>query len=377
MTKIVLCGANGKMGHTLAGCIAKREDCTVIAGIDSYTKQYDSFPIVETAEQLPEQPDVIIDFSNPSSLDMLLNYAFTHHVALVLATTGYSEAQIAQIHTAAEQIPVFFTFNMSLGINLLVELAKRATAILGDQFDIEIVEKHHNQKIDAPSGTAIMLANAINEVKDNRYHYVYDRHARRMKREKNEIGMHAIRGGTIVGEHDVIFAGNDEVITLSHSAASKTVFAEGAVNAAVFLSGKPAGLYDMKQLIEQAGREDEFIIDSAGILSYHQGELPDSRMRAHAARRGYDLTHRSRPVCTDDFYDFDLIIGMDDRNIDDLKDRAPSVEAWKKIHRMTEYCTKFTHADHVPDPYYGGAEGFEYVLDVLEDACAGLLEMVG
>ena len=152
MTKIVLCGANGKMGHTLAGCIAKREDCTVIAGIDSYTKQYDSFPIVETAEQLPEQPDVIIDFSNPSSLDMLLNYAFTHHVALVLATTGYSEAQIAQIHTAAEQIPVFFTFNMSLGINLLVELAKRATAILGDQFDIEIVEKHHNQKIDAPSG---------------------------------------------------------------------------------------------------------------------------------------------------------------------------------------------------------------------------------
>ena len=133
----------------------------------------------------------------------------------------------------------------------------------------------------------------------------------------------------------------------------------------------------MKQLIEQAGREDEFIIDSAGILSYHQGELPDSRMRAHATRRGYDLTHRSRPVCTDDFYDFDLIIGMDDRNIDDLKDRAPSVEAWKKIHRMTEYCTKFTHADHVPDPYYGGAEGVEYVLDVLEDACAGLLEMVG
>ena len=133
----------------------------------------------------------------------------------------------------------------------------------------------------------------------------------------------------------------------------------------------------MKQLIEQAGREDEFIIDSAGILSYHQGELPDSRMRAHATRRGYDLTHRSRPVCTDDFYDFDLIIGMDDRNIDDLKDRAPSVEAWKKIHRMTEYCTKFTHADHVPDPYYGGAEDFEYVLDVLEDACAGLLEMVG
>ena len=132
----------------------------------------------------------------------------------------------------------------------------------------------------------------------------------------------------------------------------------------------------MKHLIEQAGREDEFVIDSAGILSYHQGELPDSRMCAHAARRGYNLTHRSRPVRTDDFYNFDLIIGMDDRNIDDLKERAPSTEEWKKIHRMTEYCTKFTHADHVPDPYYGGAEGFEYVLDVLEDACAGLLEAI-
>ena len=129
----------------------------------------------------------------------------------------------------------------------------------------------------------------------------------------------------------------------------------------------------MKHLVEQAGCEEDFVIDSAGILSYHQGELPDRRMRAHAARRGYDLIQRSRPVRTEDFYHFDLIIGMDDRNISDLKERAPSLEAESKIHRMTEYCTKFTHADHVPDPYYGGAEGFEYVLDLLEDACAGLL----
>lgn len=132
----------------------------------------------------------------------------------------------------------------------------------------------------------------------------------------------------------------------------------------------------MKHLVAEAAREAEFEIDSAGILSYHQGELPDSRMRAHAARRGYNLTHRSRPVKTDDFYHFDLIIGMDDRNIDDLKERAPSPEAMKKIHRMTEYCTRYTHADHVPDPYYGGAEGFEYVLDLLEDACAGLLQAI-
>ena len=250
MTKIVLCGANGKMGHTLAGCIANREDCKVIGGIDSYTKQYDVFPIVETAEQLPEQPDVIIDFSNPSSLDMLLNYAFTHNVALVLATTGYSEAQILQIKTAAEQIPVFFTFNMSLGINLLVELAKRATAILGDQFDIEIVEKHHNQKIDAPSGTAIALADSINEALGGAYHYTYDRSDRREERDPKEIGISAVRGGNIVGEHEVIFAGTDEVIEFKHTAYSKAVFGKGAVQAAKFLAGKPAGRYDMHDVIE-------------------------------------------------------------------------------------------------------------------------------
>lgn len=251
MTKIVICGANGKMGHTVANCIQEREDCTVIGGIDAYTAQYGDFPIVELPSALAEVPDVIIDFSNPSSLEALLEYALLNNVALVLATTGYSDEQIASIRNASEQIPVFFTFNMSLGINLLVELAQKAASILGGQFDIEIVEKHHNQKIDAPSGTAIMIANAINETLDNEYHYVYDRHARRMKRDNKEIGMHAIRGGTIVGEHDIIFAGNDEVITLSHSAASKTVFAVGAVNAAVYLSGKPAGMYDMKQLVQQ------------------------------------------------------------------------------------------------------------------------------
>lgn len=251
MIKIVICGANGKMGHTVANCVNERNDCTVIAGVDSYTNQYADFPIVSLPSMLAEIPDVIIDFSNPASLDALLEYALVNNVALVLATTGYDDEQIAKIHNAAQQIPVFFTFNMSLGINLLVELAKKAASILGGQFDIEIVEKHHNQKIDAPSGTAIMIANALNETLDNEYHYVYDRHARRMKRDSKEIGMHAIRGGTIVGEHDVIFAGNDEVITLSHSAASKTVFAVGAVNAAVYLAGKPAGLYDMKQLVQQ------------------------------------------------------------------------------------------------------------------------------
>lgn len=249
MTNIAICGANGKMGRTIYNCVKDRDDCKVIAGIDLYTEQYADFPIVASPAELSVKPDVIIDFSNPASLDGLLEYCLSTGTPIVVASTGYSDEQISQIKSAAEQIPVFFTFNMSLGINLLVQLAKKAAEVLGDRFDIEIVEKHHNQKLDAPSGTAIMLANAVNETMDNSKHYVYDRHSRRQKREKSEIGMHAIRGGTIVGEHDVIFAGNDEVITLSHSAASKTVFAEGSVKAAVFLKDKPAGLYDMQMLI--------------------------------------------------------------------------------------------------------------------------------
>lgn len=248
MTNIVLCGALGKMGRVLADIISARNDCTVIAGIDKAEGKAD-FPIVAAPDQLPERPDVIIDFSHPASLGALLDYCLTNGVPLVAATTGYSDEEIAKIKAAAEQIPVFFTWNMSLGINLLAVLAKKATQILGDQFDIEIVEKHHNLKLDAPSGTALMLANAINEENDNSYSYVYDRHSVRQKRAKNEIGIHSIRGGTIVGEHDIIFAGRDEVITLSHSAASKEVFAVGAVNAAVYLRGKPAGIYDMNDMM--------------------------------------------------------------------------------------------------------------------------------
>ena len=237
------------MGKTVYSCTVDRGDCKVVAGIDLFTEQYADFPIVDSPNKLPVKPDVIIDFSNPASLDVLLEYCLSTGTPIVIASTGYTDEQIAKIKSAAEQIPVFFTFNMSLGINLLVQLAKKAAEVLGDRFDIEIVEKHHNQKLDAPSGTAIMLANAVNETLDNSKQYVYDRHSRRQKREKNEIGMHAIRGGTIVGEHDVIFAGNDEVITLSHSAASKTVFAEGSVKAAIYLKDQPAGLYDMQMLI--------------------------------------------------------------------------------------------------------------------------------
>ncbi|MGN0601454.1 MAG: 4-hydroxy-tetrahydrodipicolinate reductase [Oscillospiraceae bacterium] len=251
MTNIAICGACGKMGRVIFDIISNRADCKVIAGVDKVAESYADFPVVEKLNDLPEKPDVIIDFSHPSLLDDLLDYCLTKGVAAVIATTGYSSEQIEKIHKASESVPIFFTFNMSLGINLLADLAQRAVKVLGDQFDIEIVEKHHNQKIDAPSGTAIMLANSINEEADNKYNYVYDRHSVRAKRTKNEIGMHAIRGGTIVGEHEIIFAGRDEVITLKHEAHSKSVFAVGSVNAAVFLKGKPAGLYAMNDLLKE------------------------------------------------------------------------------------------------------------------------------
>ncbi len=251
MVKTVICGANGKMGRVLNDIISKRSDVEIIGGIDlNDTTPYADFKIVKKPGDLMDKPDVIIDFSHPSALYDLCEYCLTNGVPLVVATTGYDEQQKALIRKTAEQIPVFFTFNMSLGINLLSSLAQKAASILGGQFDIEIVEKHHNQKIDAPSGTALMLADALNEALDSKMKYVYDRHSVRQKREKNEIGIHAIRGGTIVGEHDIIFAGRDEVITLSHHAASKEVFAAGAVNAAVYIAGKPAGLYDMKDVID-------------------------------------------------------------------------------------------------------------------------------
>ncbi len=251
MTRIAISGACGRMGRVIARLCKERDGCEVCAGIDKLGEQYDTFPVYKSVFDMPEKPDVIIDFSHPSALDDLLSYCKMNGVPAVLATTGYSDEERAKITSASEEIPVFFTFNMSLGINLLVELARKAAQVLGSDFDIEILEKHHNQKKDAPSGTAIMIAEAINEELGNSKHYVYDRHSVRKPREKAEIGMSAIRGGTIVGEHDIIFAGHDEVITLSHSAQSREVFAAGAVNAAVYLCGKPAGLYAMSDLIKE------------------------------------------------------------------------------------------------------------------------------
>lgn len=250
MVKIAITGANGKMGKVIAALAAARSDCEVIAGVDLNDTPNGSFPIVKEPFSLPEKPDVIIDFSHPSALEDLLSYGTIHRVPIVAATTGYTAEQIDKIKKASEQIPIFFTFNLSLGINLLVELGKRAVSVLGGQYDIEIVEKHHNLKKDAPSGTAIMIADALNNELDHKMKYVYDRHNVRKSRDANEIGLHSIRGGTIVGEHDIIFAGHDEVITLSHSAGSKEVFANGALNAAIYLADKNSGLFDMSDLLK-------------------------------------------------------------------------------------------------------------------------------
>ena len=251
MTRIAISGANGRMGRVIAALVRERSDCEIVSGIDKITEPYDGFPIVSGVFELPEKPDVIIDFSHPSALSDLLSYCRINRVPLVIATTGYSDEERSTIASAAAQIPIFFTFNMSLGINLLVELARKAAQVLGEDFDIEIVEKHHNQKKDAPSGTALMIAEAINEELGESKHFIYDRHSVRKPRDKSEIGMHSIRGGTIFGEHDVIFAGHDEVVTLSHSVQSREVFAAGSVNAALFLVGKPNGLYAMSDLIKE------------------------------------------------------------------------------------------------------------------------------
>ena len=248
MLKAILVGASGKMGGFITDCAANDTEIEVIAGVDKVNIGQ-KFPIFSDFNSLNLKADVIIDFSHVALLDSLLDYATKSNTPVVIATTGYSAEQIEKIKDAANKIPVFFTFNMSIGVNLLCSLAKKAASVLGGDFDVEIIEKHHNLKIDAPSGTAIMLANAVNSQFNDSYNYEYDRHSKRAKRPKNEIGIHSVRGGTIVGEHDVIFAGRDEVITLSHSATSKEVFAVGAIRAAKFISSKNPGLYDMNDVM--------------------------------------------------------------------------------------------------------------------------------
>lgn len=247
MTKIIMNGCNGKMGQVISRIVAEDETCEIVAGFDISDQGTNSYPVYTNPADFTGEADVVIDFSHPDSLEKLLDYCKSRKLPVIVATTGLSNQQKNIMEAASVSIPVFFSANMSLGINLLIDLAKKATKLLGESFDIEIIEKHHNQKIDAPSGTALAIADAIAEDMDAEY--VYDRHTSRKKRKKSEIGIHAVRGGTIVGEHTVIFAGTDEIIELKHQAASKEIFAVGAVKAAKFLVGKTPGMYCMNDLI--------------------------------------------------------------------------------------------------------------------------------
>ena len=249
MQKIVISGCNGKMGNVVESICRADSEIEIVAGFDVNQAQRD-YPVFVSPANFTAEADVVIDFSSPKALDGLLAFALQRHVPLVLATTGYSEQQLQQIDEASKQVPIFRSANMSLGINVVLDLVRRAAAILGDSCDIEIIERHHNRKVDAPSGTAIMLADAAQEGLDYEADYNYGRHERRMPRPKNEIGFSSVRGGTIVGVHEVIFAGRDEVLEIRHEAQSREIFANGAVKAAKFLTTVTApGLYNMQDLV--------------------------------------------------------------------------------------------------------------------------------
>ncbi len=248
MKKALICGINGKMGENLVSLLDGDCEMCAVCGVDLHAKS-GLTPIYASFNDVKEDIDVIIDFSSPAVLKGELEYAVKHNCPVVLATTGYSESDLKLIEEAAKKVAVFKTGNFSLGINLLVKLVNKAAQTLGESFDIEIIEKHHNKKVDAPSGTALMLADGANAAYGGSKPYLKGRDGITGKRGK-EIGIHAVRGGTIVGEHEVMFAGEDEIITLSHSARSKRVFAAGAIRAAKWLCGKGAGLYDMDDVLE-------------------------------------------------------------------------------------------------------------------------------
>mgnify|MGYP000806396623 FL=1 len=250
MVRIIMHGCNGKMGQVITGLVADDPNAQIVAGIDIADNRDNGYPVFTDIKKCDVAADVIVDFAAAAAVDALLDYSVEKQIPVVLCTTGLSDEQLARAKESSKKVAILKSANMSLGINTLMKLLKDAANVFAPAgYDIEIVEKHHNQKVDAPSGTAIALADSINEARGGEYEYVYDRSQVRKKRDKKEIGISAVRGGTIVGEHEVIFAGIDEVIEFKHTAYSKSVFAKGAVEAAKFLAGKPAGMYDMADVI--------------------------------------------------------------------------------------------------------------------------------
>lgn len=250
MINILLCGSNGKMGNSVRRVAEGSDLINIAAGYDINLSDC-GFPVYADLNEISEKVDCIIDFSHPSLTDGILDWARAKKIPAVICTTGLSKDQISKIEFYSKDTPIFFSANMSIGVNLIIDLVCKASKVLENNFDIEIIEKHHNQKLDAPSGTALAIANAISDTVSYNPKYMFDRHSVRQKRDKSEIGIHAVRGGSIVGEHSVIFAGNDETIEIKHSATSKEVFAVGAVRAAIFMQGKPAGLYNMSDLVKE------------------------------------------------------------------------------------------------------------------------------
>ena len=251
MTRILMRGCNGRMGQMISSIVKDTEDVVITAGVDVFCEQKNDYPVYKDIKECREEFDVVIDFSKADqTMEDFLDYCIANQKPVVLCTTGLSEAQLDKLDEVSKKVAVLRSANMSLGINLLLKLLKEVSKTLATAgFDIEIVEKHHNRKLDAPSGTALALGDAVNSALDNEYEYVYDRSQRREERPKKEIGFSAVRGGTIVGDHDVIFAGQDEVITLSHTAYSRAVFAKGAISAALFLKNQKPGMYDMSDVI--------------------------------------------------------------------------------------------------------------------------------
>ncbi len=252
MTKIIISGCNGKMGQVLSKMINQSNNTSISAGIDKSPDEFNNnFPTYDDIFECNNESDVIIDFSHPSCIDDILKYASKKSLGVVIATTGFSDNDIKKIENASKNIPIFLSANMSLGINILLNLVKKTAITLNESFDIEIIEKHHNQKIDSPSGTAYMIADSINEELNNSKEYTFGRKTKTDKRQKNEIGIHAIRGGTITGEHTVLFSGEDELLEIKHTASSKKIFATGSIKAALFLANKTNGLYNMQDLVNQ------------------------------------------------------------------------------------------------------------------------------
>ena len=250
MVKIIMHGCNGHMGQVISGIVEKDPDAEIVAGIDIADQGKNSYPVFTDIDACQVEADAIIDFSSAKATDKLLEYSAARQIPVVLCSTGLSQEQLAKVEETSRKVAVLKSANMSLGINTLLKLVQDAAKVLAAAgFDMEIVEKHHRLKLDAPSGTALALADSINEAMDNQYHYVYDHSQKREKRDDKEIGISAVRGGTIVGEHEIIFAGQDEVIEFKHTAYSKAIFGKGAVEAAKFLAGKPAGRYDMSDVI--------------------------------------------------------------------------------------------------------------------------------